>query len=155
HPLFDTLIEWAIRSAREAFARGTVLTDANLARPQQAWLVRSTIEDGRLESRRRLAHERLAVVVEDHLGLRSTSPAYLLVCLPPDAAAEQPDLPERSREEIEGWAYDEITEPQLRQVQAARQEECDLRREYLNTAFTDLILELQEKLNNLQEASLL
>ncbi|RMG55934.1 MAG: DUF3883 domain-containing protein [Acidobacteria bacterium] len=40
------------------------------------------------------------------------------------------------------------------QVCKHRQNECDLRREYLETTFTDLILELQEKLNDLQRAQL-
>jgi len=154
HPLFDTLIEWAIRDARQAFAKGALLVDPNIAKPQRLWLVRSTIEDGRLESRTRLAHERLTVVAMDHMGLRATSPSYLLNCLPPEGDPPMPDLPERSTEEIQAWAYEEITEKQLRYVQTVRAEECDLRREYLNTAFTDLILELQGELNDLQQAQL-
>jgi hypothetical protein len=63
-------------------------------------------------------------------------------------------VPSRSTEEIQAWAYEQITERQLEQVKAVRAEECDLRREYLNTAFTDLILELQEDLNDLQQAQL-
>ena len=154
HPLFDTLIEWAIRDARQAFAKGALLVDPNIAKPQRLWLVRSTIEDGRIESRKRLAHERLTVVAMDHMGLRATSPSYLLNCLPPEGDPPMPDLPERSTEEIQAWAYEEITEKQLRYVQTVRAEECDLRREYLNTAFTDLILELQGELNDLQQAQL-
>ncbi|GIW42354.1 MAG: hypothetical protein KatS3mg076_2931 [Candidatus Binatia bacterium] len=51
HPLFDTLIEWASREAREAFAKGATLVDPNIAKPQRVWLVRSTIEDGRRQWR--------------------------------------------------------------------------------------------------------
>ncbi|GIV84229.1 MAG: hypothetical protein KatS3mg052_1236 [Candidatus Roseilinea sp.] len=60
----------------------------------------------------------------------------------------------RTAEEIQAWAYEQITERQLEQVKAVRAEECELRRAYLNTAFTDLILELQEELNDLQQAQL-
>jgi hypothetical protein len=60
----------------------------------------------------------------------------------------------RTVEEIQAWAYEQITERQLEQVKAIRAEECDLRRQYLNTAFTDLILELQQELNDLQQAQL-
>ncbi|MBX6385429.1 MAG: hypothetical protein IRZ07_21060, partial [Microbispora sp.] len=80
HPLFDTLIEWAIREARHAFAMGATLVDPNIAKPQRVWLVRSTIEDSRgagfqpAFSRRKIAHERLAVVVQDHMGLRAFGP---------------------------------------------------------------------------------
>jgi len=64
------------------------------------------------------------------------------------------DLAERSDEDIQAWSYEVITEKQLRRVKDLRQEECELRREYLNTAFTDLIIDLQDELNDLQQASL-
>ena len=158
--LFDTLIQWAIHEARQAFAKGALLVDPNIAKPQRIWLVRSTIEDGRGKGlqpqklRKRLAHEQLSVISADHVGLRTTSPSYLLNCLAPEEDLPLPDTPERSTEEVQAWAYEEITEKQLKRVQAVRNEECDLRREYLNTAFTDLILELQEELNDLQQSSL-
>jgi superfamily II DNA or RNA helicase len=154
HPLFDTLVEWAIREAQHAFAKGAVLVDPNIAKPQRVWLVRSTIEDGRVEFRKRLAHERLAVLAEDHMGLRTTSPSYLLDCISPEKGYELPNLPDRSSEEIQQLAFQEVTESQLEGVRTIREEECRLRREYLNTAFTDLILELQGELNDLQQASL-
>ena len=154
HPLFDSMIEWAIREARQAFVKGTLLVDPNIASPQRIWLIRSTIDDGRIEMSKRLAHERLAVISLDHMGLRTTSPSYLLNCLPPEEAISMPDLPERSVEDIQAWVYEEITEKQLARVMSARIEECELRREYLNTAFTDLIVELQGELNDLQQAQL-
>jgi superfamily II DNA or RNA helicase len=158
HPLFDTLIEWAIREARQAFAKGATLVDPNIAKPQRIWLVRSTIEDGRRQwrqdRRKPPAHERLGVVVQDHLGFRTTSPSYLLNCIAPETTVPVPDVESRSSEEIQAWAYEQITERQLDQVKAVRSEECDLRRDYLNTAFRDLILELQGELNDLQQAQL-
>lgn len=156
--LFDTLIEWTISEAREAFARGAVLLDPNIATPQRVWLVRSTIDDERRpwrqEDRNVSAHERLAVVVLDHLGLRATSPSYLLNCTAPEADILTPEVAPKAAEDVQAWAYEQITERQLEHVRAARSEECDLRRQYLNTAFTDLILELQEELNDLQQAQL-
>jgi hypothetical protein len=88
------------------------------------------------------------------MGLRVTSPSYFLNCVPPEARLELPSAPDCSMEEVQGWAYEEITEKQLTQVKVARTEECALRRDYLNNAFTDLILELQGDLNDLQQASL-
>lgn len=154
HPLFDSLIEWAIREARQAFAKGTLLVDPNIAKPQRLWLVRSTIDDGRIETIKRLAHERLTVISLDHMGVHTISPSYLLNCLPPEGTISLPELPGRSIEDIQAWAYEEVTEKQLALAKAARIEECELRREYLNTAFTDLIIELQGELNDLQQAQL-
>ncbi len=154
HPLFDTVIEWAIRRAREAFTKGVMLIDPNIARPQRIWLVRSSIEDGRREEKKRLAHQQLNVIVADHLGLRATSPANLLNYTPPETTVEHPAISDHAMEEVQEWVYEQVTEKQLTQVQEHRQAECDLRRQYLETTFTDLILELQEKLNDLQQAQL-
>jgi hypothetical protein len=57
-------------------------------------------------------------------------------------------------ETVQGWAYEQITEKQLIRVKATREEECALRRQYLETAFTDLIMEMQDKLNEAQQAQL-
>lgn len=157
HILFEVLIEWAIRRAQHAFAQGAVLVDPNVARPQRVWLVRSCIEDQRAKLRlgkESPVHERLAVIVLDHMGLRATSPSYLLNCLPPEGEIASPDVEVRATEDIQAWTYEEITEKQLSKVGKARAEECDLRRQYLNTAFTDLIVELQGELNDLQQANL-
>ena len=152
--LFDSVIDCTISQAREAFAKGTTLIDPNIAGPQHLWLVRSCIRDGRKEERKNLAHERLTVIAADHMGLRITSPSYFLNCLPPANLSDASASHDRSVEEIQAWAYEEITEKQLKGVKSNRLIECDLRREYLDTAFTDLILELQGKLNDLQQASL-
>ncbi|NIA11344.1 MAG: DUF3883 domain-containing protein, partial [Nitrospiraceae bacterium] len=154
HPLFDTLIEWTIREAQEAFAKGTRLIDPNVSKPKQIWLARSTIEDGRLERAKRLAHERLIMVSWDSSGLQATSPSYLLDCLPPDREEGVPVLPAPDEDELQLWVYEQITEQQLGAVRALREEECRLRREYLLETFTDLILERQSELNDLQQAQL-
>lgn len=158
HPLFNTLIELAIYKARQAFAKGTMLIDPNIAKPFQIWLVRSTIEDGRVKQRQNhrksSAHERLAVIINDHMGLRTTSPSYLLNCTVPEKDSQIPEIQPSSAEEIQAWAYEYITEHQLNLVKSNRSKECDLRRDYLNTAFTDLIVELQGELNSLQQDQL-
>ncbi|QJW97249.1 helicase-related protein [Frigoriglobus tundricola] len=154
HPLFEALTEWAIRKARDSFARGATLCDPNIATPQKLWLVRSAIEDGRQEARKRLAHQQMSVVLADHHGLRSVSPATLLNFTVPDGQTPKPALADRSSEEIQMWAFDAVTDPQLKQVEAHRRAECDLRRQYLDTTFTDLISELSMKVEGLQAASL-
>ncbi len=154
HPLFVAVIEWAIQQARDAFAKGATLVDPNGSKSYKFWLIRSTIEDGRHESKKRLAHEQLRLVIKDETEQRDISPAYLLNCTVWDSSSELPALPSLNANEIQLWAYEQVTEAQLDKVQDSRQKECELRREYLNTTFTDLILELQDKLNDLQEADL-
>lgn len=154
HPLFDATIEWAIRRARDAFAKGATLCDPNIATPQRLWLVRSAIEDGRQEARKRLAHQQLSVILADHHGLRSVSPATLLNFVPPDADTTPLALADTPAEEIQMWAYQHVTELQIKQVEDHRRTECDLRREYLETTFTDLIRELSLQLESYQRADL-
>jgi len=98
HPVFDTLIEWAIRESRQAFAKGATLVDPNISKPQRVCLVRSTIDDGRREwqqdRRKPLPQKQLAVVVQDHMGLRTISPSYMLNCIAPETAV--PNAPRAS-----------------------------------------------------------
>jgi superfamily II DNA or RNA helicase len=154
-PLFDAVIEWAIRRARESFARGATLIDPNIARPERVWLVNSSVQDERREEKKRLAHQQLTMVIADHLGLRATSPANMLNFTAPDGALEKPAVPELSLEEIQMWSFENLTEKQKEQVETHRLEECELRRGYLETTFTDLILDLTDKLNDYQQAELL
>jgi hypothetical protein len=140
---------WAIRKARDAFGKGVTLCDPNIALPQRLWLVRSAIEDGRREARKRLAHQQLSVVLADHLGLRAVSPATLLNFTVPDAPAPPPDVPDTPVEDVQMWSFANLTENQMRQVRDHRQAECDLRRHYLETTFTELIAEVSLKVEEL------
>ena len=154
HPLFEVLIEWAIRNSRDAFAKGTTLIAPDVSSSDHVWLVRSTVLDARMDSRRRVANEKLAVIRE-HGGMGETSPACFLLCVPPEFADLAQEGSVRSTTgDVSAWAYEHISLQQLDKVSEERSEDCELRRRYLNTAFQDLILERTAKLNDLQQASL-
>lgn len=103
----------------------------------------------------RLAHKQFSVIIADHLGLRSTAPASLLNYAVPDSSIIlQETASQHSNEEIQMWAYEHLTEKQMKDAMEQRRVECDLRRNYLQTTFTDLIMELQGQLNDLQQAQL-
>lgn len=159
HALFDSLIEWAIVHAKHAFAQGAVLVDPNAREPYRLWLARSTIQDGRVESKKRKAHEQLTAISRETTGdTKSVSPSVFLNFVPPPASLDGGvvgSLPSVTPDEVQAWAYENVTEPQLATCHKDRTEECNLRREYLNTAFSDLILELQDELNDLQQGQLL
>lgn len=116
--------------------------------------MRSIVCDARREEKKRKAHEQLNLVISDSLGLRSASPAYLLTCTTAIEPIEPPTLPPKSKDDIQAWAWEHITEAELKHVNEYRKAECDLRRQYLNTTFTDLILDLQNKLNELHQEEL-
>ena len=48
------------------------------------------------------------------------------------------------------WSYEHLTEHQYAVCTICDRPECDLRRRYLETTFTELILDLQDDLNDLQ-----
>lgn len=104
HPLFNILIEWAIVEAHHAFARGTVLTDPNIGSPQKIWLTRSVIRDGREDRQKNIAHNQITLIALDHMGMRVTSPSYLLNCLPAEGSVD-PETEDRTPEEIQMYAY--------------------------------------------------
>ena len=64
------------------------------------------------------------------------------------------DVADTPVEEVQMWSYSNLTEQQMGQVHRHRQAECELRREYLETTFTELITELSVKVEGLQKASL-
>jgi len=137
-----------------SYAEGACLIDPNVDQPQRIWLARSSILDGRQEAKHRIAHEQLHLIFADSDGLHAASPAQLLNSAAPETAIACPNLPDRAPEEIQIWAYEHLTEKQEEQVRSHRQNECDLRLAYLETTFTQLILELQDKLNESQHAQL-
>ena len=154
HPLFEGVIEWAKRGARDAFARGAHLIDPNVSELSRIWLVRTEVKDTRGDEKIRKAHEQLSIIVESKEGLSSTSPASLLSCVAPQDPLLASAIEPRPAEEIQVWAYEHITEPQTERVREQRRIECDLRRNYLTTTFTELILDLQDELNTLQQGQL-
>jgi len=163
HPLFEALLDWAIAEAQTDFARGVTLVDPNTGAPQRAWLVRSVVEDGRSELRKRKAREDLSLVLHDGAQFSARSPSALLNCVNPAPDGndspiifvDTPTVPAPSPDEVQVWAYANITEPQLSKARDLRADECELRRSYLTTAFTELINELVGELNDLQHAQLL
>lgn len=153
HPLFVALAHWAIGHAREAWSRGAVVVDPGSTTPHRLWLVRSSVADGRSENKKRLAHQELGVIMGDDAGTRVTSAANLLnftapagLVAPSDIPADPPPAATQSEDAVQMWAYENITEAQKQRVEESRQNECELRRDYLQTAFTFLIVDVQEKL---------
>jgi len=154
HPLFECLIEYIQTQARESFAKGVKLINPNLSEEQDIWLIRSTVKDRRSDEKSRVAHQRLDIAVSDNSGIRTTSAAYLIDCFPGTQELTSANQNHISKEEITVWAYEYITEKQIAKVRTSRELECDIRREYLQGAFTDLISERICEIGDLDQLSL-
>ena len=155
HYLFDVLIEWAIKNAKKPFAKGVKLIDPSRNKVGKIALVRSTIIDSRQDKEKRVANEKFSVVIHSQNGMKKISPAYLLSCTSPENDMDTNEISVFSDDDIKAWSYENITSKQLDQVMEIRKNECDLRREYLEKTFTDLIIEKQNELNTQQKNQLL
>lgn len=152
HPLFEELLRHSIANAQDSFAQGVTLIDPSRSDPAWLWLVRSRVVDNRSDPQRRVADQRFATVV-DNGELQLTSPAYLLN-LVPDNDPEQAQAM-RSKDDVIGWLFDSLSDPQLEKVKDRRNREVTIRREYLEGAFQDLIADLNEELSELEKQELL
>ena len=150
NPIFEALLACVITSAQTAFAKGATLVDPSISRPQHAWLVRSTVCDGRRDDRVRQADQRLVAVIQDERGFRQLSPSYFLDCAPADSLMDTVAAPQASRTDVENWTLDYVTVIQNRQVTERRKEECEAVRSYLLTSFKQLIIDLSQKAEDLE-----
>ncbi len=150
HPLFKALIDWATETASSSFAQGAVILNPNISNPQQMWLTKSIVQDERDDQSSRIADQKLSVVLREGSENRSVSAAYLLDCVAPDSQIDIPNVDKEDSRSIKSWVYENITQKQLEAVSKVRGEECSIRREYLTTAFQDLILDLTEQLSELE-----
>lgn len=151
HPLFDCLLQFIRSASQECFAKGSSIIDPNVTDESTIWLVKSAVKDNRLDEKSRIAHQRLDIVLEDRLGIRITSAAYLIDCIPNTKTELISDRITRSKDEISVWAYDNITEKQLAKVKKQRDLECDIRKKYIEGAFSDLIMDRQNEINDLDQ----
>lgn len=151
HPLFDCLLQFVKNTSQECFAKGASIIDPNVIDKRTIWLIKSTIKDNRIDEKSRIAHQRLDIVLEDRLGIRITSAAYLIDCIPSIKNELIEDITSRSKDEVSVWAYDNITEKQLAKVKKQRDDECEIRKKYIEGAFTDLIMDRQNEINELDQ----
>ncbi len=151
--VFDSLIQVIRDTCREEMLKGTVLISPEDRNPYFAFFVKSQITDNRrLKHGDSVVDERLLLVQQlPGDSFRLTSPAKLLDLHAPAAFAKpvQPPPP-KNREEVIQWSFHSITLPQLEDVEQHVAEDTARRRSYLESAFTQIIVELQSQINDLQ-----
>ena len=152
--LFDCLVDTVRDSFRDEMLKGTILVSPEDKNPYFAFFVKNQIQDNRptQSGEPNIANELLALICQDETGVfQQTSPAKLLDLCPPVEFAKDIVPPEPAREtEVVEWAYDNQTEPLLAATEKTVKEDTESRREYLQTAFTQIILDIQGEINELQ-----
>jgi superfamily II DNA or RNA helicase len=153
NPVFDSLVNVVRNQYREDMLKGTVLISPDDPEEYFAFFVKSQIVDNR-ESKKNdsVADERLVMVYqtadkEFHL----TSPAKFIDLHAP-AEFTKPIAPQEvvSNDEVVQWSFANITEKQFEDTKAHVQKHSADRKKYLDSAFTQVIMDLQTQISELQ-----
>ena len=152
--LFDCLIDTVRDSFRDEMLKGTVLVSPEDKHPYFAFFVKNQIQDNRptQSGEPNISNELLTLICQNEDGVfQQTSPAKLLDLCPPVEFAKEIVPPEAANEnEVVEWAYSNQTEPLLEATEKMVKEDTESRREYLQTAFQQIILDIQGEINELQ-----
>lgn len=154
--LFDALVALIQHRCRPDALRGTLLVSPEDTAPFTAYLVQSQVtyhrRAGNQANATQVADERLLLVCENEEGeLSITSAAKLLDLLPPAVFAKPIQPPTGvTTEAVVDWSFLHITEPQLAETEQRIQQDATQRRQYLETAFADLIIQLTAEISELQ-----
>lgn len=158
NPLFDSLIKVVRSQYREDMLKGTVLISPVDKKDCFAFFVKSQITDNRpnknIDS---IADERLMLIQKcDDGDFMVTSPAKFIDLHPPSMFAK-PIVPPTviNNESVVQWSFNNITINQFEETKAHVIADSERRREYLETAFTRVIMDIQIQIQELQGKVLL
>ena len=151
--LFDSLVDIVSDLFHDEMLKGTVLVSPEDQYPYFAYFVKNQIQDNTTnqDGEPNVANELLSLVCEKDGEFRQTSPAKLLDLCPPAAFAKEITPPDVVNEDkVVEWAFEHITEPLFEQTQQTVEEDNARRKEYLQSAFQQIILDIQGEINELQ-----
>ena len=152
--LFDCLIDTVRDSFRDEMLKGTVLVSPEDKHPYFAFFVKNQIQDNRptQSGEPNISNELLTLICQQEYGaFQQTSPAKLLDLCPPVEFVKEIVPPEPANEnDVVEWAYANQTEPLLEATEKMVRDDTESRREYLQTAFQQIILDIQGEINELQ-----
>lgn len=158
NPVFDSVIQVIRKTCREDMLKGTILVSPDDKEEHLAYFVKSQILDNRPSKRDdSVADEQLLLVEQDKEGtFHRTSPAKLIDLHPP-AEFAKPIQPRHSVDEnsVMAWSFNEITTPQLADAQDRITVDAERRREYLESAFNQVIIDLNLEIQEMQSKLLL
>ena len=159
NPLFDSLVKVVRNKYREDMLKGTVLISPDDKEDYFAFFVKSQIVDNREKKNDdSIADERLVMVYKNTKGddFHITSPAKFLDLHPPVEFAKPIEPPEvLDNSEVVEWSYMNITAQQFEDTKEHVLKDADARKNYLESAFTQVILDLQVQIQELQGKVLL
>lgn len=153
NPLFDATVNVIVNNFKEDALKGTILISPEDKKEYIAYLVKSQITDNRNTTREEnIADEQLVFVYTgNNTELQKTSPAKFIDLYPPSKFAKSilpPDLVD-SKSIVE-WCYNNITTPQFKIKRDVIINDIEQRKQFLETAFNQIIFDLTAEINSMQ-----
>lgn len=158
NPLFDALVKVVRNKFREDMLKGTILISPDDKTDFFAFFVKSQITDNRPSKKDdSIADELLFMVNKNNQGGFSlTSPAKFIDLHPPASFTKEIiPPPVITNEEVVEWSFDNITQKQFSNTTAHVLKDVEARRNYLESAFIQVIMDLQIEIQELQSKVLL
>ncbi|MDZ4203338.1 MAG: helicase-related protein, partial [Bacteroidales bacterium] len=153
NPVFDSLVKVIRLQCREDMLSGTILVSPDDVDAFLAFYLKSQITDNRPSKKDdSVADERLLLVQQNNLGHFKTTSAAKFIDLHPPAAFAKPIHPPaaESNEKVVEWSFSNITMPQFHDTQKHVEQDVAHRKEYLESAFTQVIVNLSAEIQELQ-----
>lgn len=158
NPLFDSVVKVIRQTCREDMLKGTILVSPDDKEDYLAFFIKSQIVDNRPSKQNEsITDEQLLLVHQNkNSEFNLTSAAKFIDLHPPTEFAKLLDPPEVvSNNEVVRWSFENITEKQLEDTRERVLKDVIKRKEYLETAFTHIIVDLQTETQELQGKILL
>lgn len=157
NPLFDCLVDVVRDEFRDEMLKGTILVSPEDRNPYFAYFVKNQIIDNRPSKEdANISNELLTLILQNEDEFRLTSPAKLLDLVPPVKFAKEVTPPDIASEDaVMEWAYENVTTKLFEETEKRTRDDAERRKEYLEQAFTNVLLDIQAEINDLQGKTLL
>ncbi len=158
NPVFDSLVTVVRNLYREDMIKGTILISPDDKEDYFAFFVKSQIVDNRPSKKDdSISDERLVMVYQSKDGeFHITSPAKFIDLHTPTDFTKPIEPPEVvSSNDVVQWSFENITSQQFLETKAHVKKDASDRKEYLESAFTQIIMDLQIAIHELQSKVLL
>jgi superfamily II DNA or RNA helicase len=158
NPVFDSLVSVVRNLYREDMLKGTVLISPDDKEDYFAFFVKSQIVDNRASNKDdSIADERLVMVTQNKTGeFQITSPAKFIDLHTPTEFTKPIEPPAVvSTDEVVQWSFEKITLQQFEDTKEHVSKDSADRRNYLESAFTQVIMDLQIAIQEMQSKVLL
>jgi len=153
NPVFDSLVKVVRDNYREDMLKGTILISPDDKEDYLAFFVKSQITDNR-PSRKEdsIADERLLLVAQNKNGeFHITSPAKFIDLHTPTEFTKPITPPETvNSDQVIQWSFEQLTLTQFEDTKEHVAKDAEDRKKYLDSAFTQVIMDLQIEIQEWQ-----